>query len=307
LVTNFLIETLAREAGFTIVGFAPADLLTSETNLLKVWLDTGYHSGMKYMERNLDKRENVNVLLPGALSVISLAMNYYPGEFDPVPENCGKISRYAWGTGYHELIGDKCRSLLDKIKESDQGFVAVFNVDSGPVMDKAWAVRAGIGWQGKNSNVINPKHGSWFFLATIICNREFSFSQPVTDHCGRCTACIEACPTKAITQEYVIDSNKCISYLTIENKGDIPHEFTNKFEGWAFGCDICQEVCPWNLKFSELTDDPEYIGENRILEKDMLDQMNEAQFKDKFRNSPISRAKLKGIKRNLDFLFPEAD
>jgi len=194
--------------------------------------------------------------------------------------------------------------LISELKLIDNTFEAKSYVDTGPVMDKTWAVRSGLGWQGKHSNVISPKIGSWFFIATIISNYEFSLSNIVTDHCGSCTACIDACPTDAIVESYVVDANRCISYLTIENKGEISAEFKDKFEGWIFGCDICQEVCPWNQKFSTETEIEEFvIGDNREIEIESVSELTNSTFKKKYVSSPILRAKAKGLKRNAEFLL----
>lgn len=302
MISNEFISQLSSQLGFQLTGFAPAAKLTRETELLTNWISDGHNAGMGYMSRNIDKREDVRVLLPSAVSVISLAMNYFPGDFPAPPQDSCKVSRYAWGDDYHNIIGNKCREMINICKGKDSSFEAVYNVDSGPVMDKSWAVRAGIGWLGKHTNVINGNSGSWFFLATIICNKEFRYSAAVEDHCGDCTACIDACPTEAIIAPYRLDSGKCISYLTIENKNDIPAEFAGKFDNWAFGCDICQEVCPWNLKFAKITSEEAYKGNNQYLDRGEINSMDSAQFKTKFINSPLLRPKLKGIQRNLSFL-----
>ena len=215
----------------------------------------------------------------------------------------GKVSRFAWGKDYHFIIWDKLDELIESLKSIDEKFEAKSYVDTGPVMDKTWAVHSGLGWQGKHSNIINPKMGSWFFIATIISNYNFSVNKIVTDHCGKCTACIDACPTNAIVEPYVVDANRCISNLTIENKGEIPVEFKNKFEGWIFGCDICQEVCPWNQKFSTATQIEEFQqGKNREIELQSVSGLTNSTFKKKYVSSPIYRAKAKGLKRNAEFL-----
>lgn len=300
MITNAKVIEIANELGFGLVGFAPADELTDETSRLRKWLNNGYQAGMEYMERNLEKRRDVSEILPGAKSVISLGMNYYKDEKHEAAKP--KVSRYAWGRDYHYVIWEKLGLLEEKLKRIDSSFEAVTYVDTGPVMDKAWAVRSGIGWLGKHTNVISRDKGSWFFIATVITNYEFDYNQPVTDFCGTCTACLDACPTNAIVDEYVVDSNRCISYLTIENKGDIAEKFTGKFDDWVFGCDICQDVCPWNQKFPQESNIPDFEPKDKHLSYDEIKNMTNSQFKKRFAESPIKRAKLKGLKRNLEHL-----
>ncbi len=303
-ITNEIVEKRAKELDFNLVGFSKASILDDETEKLINWLDKGYHSNMSYMERNLEKRRDVREILPDAKSVISLGLNYYvEGEYSANFEK-GKVSRFAWGKDYHYIIWEKLEKLIFELKLIDNKFEAKSYVDTGPVMDKAWAVRSGLGWQGKHSNIINSKIGSWFFIATIITNYDLDESKIVTDHCGKCTACIEACPTDAIVEQYIIDSNRCISNLTIENRGEIPSEFKNKFDGWIFGCDICQEVCPWNQKFSAETKIEEFVnGENREIELQSVSKLTNSEFKKKYFSSPIYRARAKGLKRNAKFLL----
>jgi len=302
-LSNSIVIEKAKNLGFDLIGFSKAEKLDAEIENLNKWLDKGYHSKMSYMERNIDKRENVNEILENAESVISLGMNYYKNEKFSNDVNKGKISRYAWGKDYHLIIWQKLDRLIDELISIDENFVAKSYVDTGPVMDKAWAVRSGLGWMGKHTNVINQQSGSWFFIATIITNHKFVYNEHVTDHCGTCTLCIDACPTDAIVSNYEIDSNKCISYLTIENRGEIPNEFKDKFNGWFFGCDICQDVCPWNLKFSVETRVNEFKStENIEIDLKEIFNMTNKSFKEKFNSSPISRARLKGLKRNAKFL-----
>lgn len=303
-LTNEIVTEAARETGFDLVGFTGADLLIEETEKLQEWLDKKYNAGMAYMERNLEKRRDVRNILPGARSVISLALNYYTDEKHSGSPEKGKVSRYAWGTDYHYIIWEKLDILIKRLKEIDPDFDAVSYVDTGPAMDKVWASRAGLGWIGKHSNLISKEFGSWVFLATIITNYEFTYSGLVTDHCGSCRRCIDACPTGAITKEYVVDANRCISYLTIENKGEISQEFEGSLESWLFGCDICQEVCPWNIKFPKLTGEGKFYPENgnKEIDLDEISAMENQDFKKRFNRSPVSRAKLKGLKRNAEFL-----
>jgi len=304
LTTEIVIEK-AKAIGFDLVGFAKAEILNEESDKLEEWLTRGCQAGMNYMERNTEKRKDVSRILPGAKSVISLAVNYYTNHQYTYDTNKGKVSRYAWGKDYHLIIWEMLEKLEAELKEIDPTFESKSYVDTGPIMDKAWAVRSGIAWLGKHTNVINKELGSWFFIANIITNYEFDYTSPIPDFCGSCTACIEACPTDAIVQEYVVDSNKCISYLTIENKGEISQEFKGKFDNWLFGCDICQDVCPWNYKFAQPTMISDFNPLNADKEIDLQEvmKMQEVDFKERFSESPVSRAKLSGLKRNAKFLL----
>ena len=307
-LTNDIVINEAYSAGFDLVGFAKAVELTEEVSRLREWLGRGFQSGMKYMERGLEKRRDVNEILFGAKSVISLAINYYTDEEYSNDPETGKISRYAWGKDYHLVIWDKLLTLENSLKELDPAFSSISYVDTGPVMDKVWAKRAGLGWIGKHTNLINKEFGSWFFIANIISNYEFKYPIEIEDFCGSCTACIEACPTNAIVEEYVVDANKCISNLTIENKGEIPPKFKSKFDRWIYGCDICQEVCPWNIRFSQITPLQEFRPNNGLTEISLEDvlSMDNTEFKNRFSTSPIKRAKLKGLKRNAQYLKSES-
>jgi epoxyqueuosine reductase len=302
-LTNQIVIEKAKQLGFDLVGFAKPDLLEDETEKLKQWLDKGYQASMSYMEKNLHKRKDVKEILPTVKSIISLALNYFTSEHHSNEDDIGKVSRYAWGKDYHLIIWQKLDELETMLKEIEPELEILSYVDTGPVMDKAWAVRAGIGWMGKHTNVINPDYGSWFFIATIITNYQFDYSEIITDHCGTCTACIDACPTKAIVQEYVVDSNKCISFQTIENKEEIPIGLKGKFDNWLFGCDICQDVCPWNHKFSQQSWIKEFHPLNKELTYDEVLKLDEQSFKERFAESPIKRTKLKGLQRNAKFLF----
>jgi epoxyqueuosine reductase len=301
-LTNEIVIQKAKTVGFNLIGFAKAEILGQESEHLKKWLQKNYQAGMDYMERNFDKRIDVKKILPEAKSVISLGLNYYTPDEYSNQKNNGKVSRYAWGKDYHLIIWAMLDELEEELKKVDSAFESISYVDTGPVMDKAWAVRAGIGWLGKHTNVINREIGSWFFIANIITNYEFNYSDQIPDFCGTCTACIDACPTDAIVQEYVIDSNRCISYLTIENKNEISEEFKGKFDNWIFGCDICQDVCLWNQKFLVKTLIKDFYPQNKELKLDEVLGLNEENFKEKFKISPIKRAKLSGLKRNASFL-----
>lgn len=303
-ISNQIVIEKARELGFDLIGFAKAERLTDELIHLNDWLSRGYNADMDYMNRNREKREDVSLILPGAKSVISMAMNYYTDHTHNGQNGIGKISRYAWGKDYHLIIWDKLELLEKQLNEIDPGFRSISYVDTGPVMDKSWAVRAGIGWLGKNSNVISREIGSWFFISTLITNREFEYNEPVVDHCGTCRACLDACPTNAIVDDYIVDSNKCISFLTIENKGEIENSFKNRFDNWLFGCDVCQDVCPWNNKFSVVTQEGDFepVDGTGIPLNDVI-SMSPEEFKSKFETSPLKRAKLNGLKRNAGFLL----
>jgi epoxyqueuosine reductase len=303
MINNSTVIHICNDAGFDLVGFALAEPLENEVENLKNWLSKGYHSNMDYMERNLEKKRDVSEILNGAKSVISLGLNYYVDEAYENKSGYGKVSRYAWGKDYHFVIWDKLNNIIELLQSIDPTFEAISYVDTGPVMDKAWAVKAGIGWLGKHTNVINPEKGSWFFIANIICNKEFDYSEQIPDHCGTCTACIDSCPTDAIISEYVVDSNKCISNLTIENKKEIPSEFLGKFENWIFGCDTCQDVCPWNNKFSYQSNEPDFTNIlNKELSIEEIRGMSNSEFKKKFGMTPINRPRLKGLKRNARFI-----
>ena len=303
-ISNEILIEEAKKQGFDLIGFAPSELLSEEIDKLERWLNENFHAGMEYMERNIEKKKDIRNLLPSAKSVISLGLNYYtPGKYSN-DRSKGKISRYAWGKDYHLIIWEKLDKLVEEIKKINNKFEAKTYVDTGPVMDKVWAVKSGIGWLGKHTNVINKEYGSWFFIANLITNFEFQYSLPVEDFCGSCRACIDACPTDAIIDEYIIDANKCISYLTIENKNDIPEKFRGKFNNWIFGCDICQDVCPWNNKFSKISNVEEFLPANGNMEIAITDvlSISKEDFKKRFKESPVKRAKLAGLKRNAAFL-----
>jgi len=301
-LTNEIVIQKAKAIGFDLVGFAKAEILEKESENLQQWLDKNYQAGMDYMERNFEKRKDVTRILQKAKSIISLGLNYYTPDSYSNEKARGKVSRYAWGKDYHLIIWSMLDELEEELKKVDPKFESISYVDTGPVMDKAWAVRAGLGWLGKHTNVINREIGSWFFIANIITNYEFNYSKQIADFCGTCTACIDACPTNAIVQEYVVDANKCISFLTIENKNEISEEFKGKFDNWLFGCDICQDVCPWNQKFPIETLLEDFQPQNKELNLNEVLELNEEEFKDKFKTSPVKRAKLNGLKRNAIFL-----
>jgi len=284
-------------------GIAKAGFLEEEAPRLTKWLENNHHGEMAYMENHFDKRLDPRLLVEDSKSVISLTLNYFPEERQADPD-APKISKYAYGTDYHLVIKDKLFQLLNFISEEIGEVSGRAFVDSAPVMDRAWAKRAGIGWIGKNSNLINKKSGSFFFLAELIIDLDLEYDHPFeTDHCGTCTKCIDACPTDAILSPFIIDAKKCISYLTIELREEIPQSFNDKMENWMFGCDICQDVCPWN-RFSVPHSEPKFQPNENLLQmkkEDWLD-ITEDVFKAIFKNSAVKRTKFKGLTRNIDFI-----
>jgi epoxyqueuosine reductase len=301
------LKQLAYDLGFTHVGIARAEKMDEEARRLEEWLNRGYHGTMRWMENHFEKRTDPTKLVPGAKTVISLLYNYFPEDESP-SETAPKISRYAYGEDYHRVIRTKLRELVGRIEEQLGAPLdgRVF-VDSAPVLERDWARRAGIGWVGKNTLLINPRSGSYFFLAEIISDLELPADSAIRDHCGTCTRCIDACPTEAISPGgYVVDGSKCISYLTIELKEAIPETFRGKMEGWAFGCDICQEVCPWN-RFSTPHQEPAFQPHPDLPEMEERDwqEMTEEVFRRVFRKSAVKRTKYSGLRRNLNFLSDE--
>jgi epoxyqueuosine reductase len=298
-----LIKQKALELGFFYCGISKAEFLEEEAPRLEAWLNEQRHGKMSYMENHFDKRLDPRLLVDGAKSVISLLLNYYTEEKQS-DVNAPKISKYAYGEDYHDVIKEKLRQLMQFI-ETEIGEVSgrVF-VDSAPVMDKAWAKKSGLGWIGKNSNLIHPKSGSFFFIAEMIIDLELEADGPIKDYCGTCTKCIDACPTDAIIEPYVVDGSKCISYLTIELKDALlPTEFKGKMDNWAFGCDICQDVCPWN-RFSLLHNEPRFNPSKNLLQLSNNDwqDLSEEVFNELFKLSAVKRTKFDGLKRNIDFL-----
>lgn len=299
------IKNTARELGFDYCGISRAGFLEEEAPRLEKWLNEGRHGEMKYMENYFDKRLDPRLLVDGAKSVVSLLLNYYPGEGEQAPsgEKTFKISKYAYGTDYHFVIKDKCKTFLEKIKNEIGDVNGRCFVDSAPVLDKVWAKKSGIGWIGKNANLINKDSGSFFFIAELIIDVELDYDGPVKDYCGTCTRCIDACPTQAITEPYVVDGSKCISYFTIELKNNIPDDYKGKFDNWAFGCDVCQDVCPWN-RFSQKHSEPLFNHASGFLQwsdREWL-EITEEVFARTFKNSPVKRTGYKGLKRNLQFI-----
>lgn len=299
-----IVKQEAKKLGFDFCGISQAKFLEEEAPKLEAWLKNQFHGEMKYMENYFDKRLDPRLLVEGAKSVISLLYNYYPKETQT--PNAPKLSKYAYGNDYHEVIKEKLKELLFNLESKIGKINGRAFVDSAPVMDKVWAKNSGLGWVGKNTNLINKQQGSFFFIAELIVDVDLLPDGPIKDYCGTCTRCIDACPTEAIVEPYIVDANKCISYLTIELKNEIPNSFKNKMDNWVFGCDVCQDVCPWN-SFSKPHQEPLFDNSTQLLnylEKDWHD-ITEETFHILFKHSAIKRTKFKGLKRNLTFIKPK--
>jgi epoxyqueuosine reductase len=297
------IKSKATELGFDFCGISKAEFLEQEAPRLEKWLNLNYHGEMSYMANHFDKRLDPRKLVDGAKSVITVLLNYYPEEKLPEKNSDFKISKYAYGTDYHFVLKDKLKDLVEIINEEIGEINGRIFVDSAPVMDKVWAKKSGLGWVGKHTNLINREIGSFFFIGEIICDLELEYDSQIKDYCGTCTRCIDACPTDAIVEPYVVDGSKCISYFTIELKEAIPNEVKGKFENWIFGCDICQDVCPWN-SFSQKHKTDEFNLNPQLKEftnNDWLEITHEV-FNELFRRSAIKRTKLDGLKRNINFI-----
>ncbi|MDO6761041.1 tRNA epoxyqueuosine(34) reductase QueG [Tamlana sp. 2_MG-2023] len=296
-----LIKAEAKRLGFLSCGISKAQFLEDEAPRLEKWLNNNMNGEMQYMENHFDKRLDPTKLVEGSKSVVSLLLNYYPEEKQNT--NSFKISKYAYGTDYHFVIKDKLKSLLHFIQDEIGEVEGRAFVDSAPVLDKAWAAKSGLGWIGKHSNLLTQQVGSFYFIAELIIDLDLDYDARVTDHCGSCTACIDACPTQAITEPYVVDGSKCISYFTIELKENIPTDFKDKFDDWMFGCDVCQDVCPWN-RFSKAHSEPLFNPHPELLSMTKKDweEITEDTFQKVFKKSPVKRTKFLGLKRNINFL-----
>ena len=293
------IKERALFEGFNKVGIVGASSLEDEGRRLNEWLARGYHGEMSWMSRDVEKRINPSQIFAQARSVVVVALNYFTPHQHKQSSTTGKVSRYAWGDDYHDVVKTKLTSLLAWIREQDPQAEGKICVDIQPTMDKAWAVRAGLGWLGKHSNVITPEHGSWVFIGELLLNLELDYDiERVEDHCGTCTLCIDACPTNAITEPYVVDSNKCISYATIELRApELPSEMD--LSGWLYGCDVCQDVCPWN-RFEGTTDEPRFAPRAGNVNAELAEIMDLTPdtYAARFRGSAMKRAKLAGLQRN---------
>ncbi len=296
-----LIKEESKRLGFLSCGISKAEFLEAEAPRLEKWLNANMHGEMRYMENHFDKRLDPTKLVDGSKSVVSLLLNYFPSQTQNTESY--KLSKYAYGTDYHFVIKDKLKQLLQFIQDEIGEVSGRAFVDSAPVLDKAWAAKSGLGWIGKHSNLLTQKVGSFYFIAELIIDLELDYDTPTTDHCGSCTACIDACPTQAIVKPYVVDGSKCISYLTIELKDNIPSDFKNKTDDWMFGCDVCQDVCPWN-RFSKPHNEPLFNPHPELLEmtKKDWDEITEDTFKKVFKKSAVKRTKYSELTRNIKFL-----
>ncbi|KAB8151999.1 tRNA epoxyqueuosine(34) reductase QueG [Kordia sp. TARA_039_SRF] len=300
-----LIKAEAKRLGFLSCGISKAEFLEEEAPRLEAWLNQNMHGEMHYMENHFDKRLDPTKLVEGSKSVVSLLLNYYPSETQKDSE-APKISKYAYGMDYHFVIKDKLKQLLHFIQEEIGDVHGRAFVDSAPVLDKAWAAKSGLGWIGKHSNLLTQKVGSFYFIAELIIDLELEYDTPVTDHCGSCTACIDACPTNAIVEPYVVDGSKCISYFTIELKNEIPTHVQGQFDNWMFGCDVCQDVCPWN-RFSKPHNEPLFNPHPELLSmtKKEWEEITQEVFSEIFKKSAVKRTKYAGLVRNIKFLKTE--
>ncbi len=298
---SLLIKEKAKELGFMHCGISKAGFLEEDAPRLEKWLKSGFHGEMGYMEKHFDKRLDPTKLVPGAKSVVSLTYNYFPEQQQR--EDSFKISKYAYGKDYHFIIKDKLKDFFQWIHQEIGEIDGRVFVDSAPVLERAWAAKSGIGWIGKNANLLTKQVGSFYFLSELIIDLELTPDGPTTDHCGKCTACIDACPTQAIESDRVINGSKCISYATIELKNQIPSSFENHMEDWMFGCDICQDVCPWN-RFSKPHQQPEFMANDAILNysKKEWTELTQELFSEIFRKSPVKRTKYAGLMRNIEKL-----
>lgn len=296
-----IVKQLAQEEGFDFCGISKAEFLEDEAPRLEQWLNQGKHGAMSYMERHFDKRLDPSKLVPGAKSVITLLYNHYPQEILP-EKNTYYIAKYAYGQDYHQVIKSKLRDLMEAIQKQVGSVEGRAFVDSAPLMERAWAQRSGLGWIGKNSLLLNRKMGSFFFIAELVVDLELVADGPTADYCGSCTRCIDACPTDAITS-YQVDASKCISYFTIELRDAIPQQYKGKFENWIFGCDICQDVCPWN-RFAKPHQEPDFLPLEGLFDmnKAQWETLTEESYKNLFKGSPVKRAKYQGLQRNIKYV-----
>ncbi len=300
-VRTAAIKEKALQLGFSKVGIAPAAAPGEEAARLEEWLHRGYHGSMSWMARDTDRRTDLQAIVPGARTVISLGVNYYTTYQHSAAPGSGKISRYAWGDDYHAIIRKRLKAFWNWLEKEYHGAKGKYYVDTGPVMEKVWAQKAGLGWIGKHTNLITQEFGSWVFLGQVITTLDLECDLPATDHCGSCSLCIEACPTQAIVEPYVLDATLCISYLTIEHKGDFEGAAGEGLDRWIFGCDVCQDVCPWNHKFSVDSEETAFAPRpwNREPDLKRWEGMTEQQFEEWFKGSPVKRAGYSGLRRSI--------
>lgn len=302
--TTQFVKNLAAELGFNFCGISKAEFLEEDAPKLEAWLKQGYQGKMSYLENHVDKRLDPTLLVPGAKSVVSLMYNYYPKQNLAQNSNL-KIAKYAYGEDYHFVLKDKLKTLVQRLRDKVGDVNGRVFVDSAPVMERSWAAKSGLGWIGKNSLLLNRNSGSFFFLAELIIDLELAYDGPIQDYCGTCTACMDACPTEAIPEPYLVDGSRCISYFTIELKEEIPQSMKGKFDNWIFGCDICQDVCPWN-RFATPHEESRFEPANALKEMASGDwqDLSEEVFKKVFKKSAVKRTGFKGLKRNIDFVNP---
>lgn len=304
------IKQKALEVGFHKIGVARAEALLRESEYLKEWLENGFHGEMRWLEREPEKRIDPKLIFAEAKSIVVVALNYFTPHEHEETKAKGKVSRYAWGDDYHDVLKEKLRELLDFIKTLEASADGKICVDTAPVMDKAWAVRAGLGWIGKHSNLITKEYGSWVFLGEILLNLELEYdAETVENHCGTCTACLDACPTGALPAPFIVDSRACLSYATIElRSSEFPPDIKEKMNGWLYGCDICQDVCPWN-RFEKPTEEARFEPRAGNASPDLGEilSLSPEKYAERFRRSAIKRAKLSGLQRNARALLGKSD
>lgn len=298
------IKNITLELGFSKIGITPAEYYPQDNEYLQTWIDKGRQATMDWVVRRKDERANIFEYYPRAKSIIVVGLNYYTG-LSPKKDGIARFSNYAWGDDYHDIIKNKLYQLLGQLKSLDKNLDGIACVDTSPITEKAWAQRAGLGWIGKHTNLLTRDYSSWLFLGVLILDQELEYNKPyLDDMCGSCMACIDECPTNALVEPYQLDANKCISYLTIEHRGDIPIEFHDKLNNWIYGCDICQEVCPWSQKFSQITDNPSFQPRSDIKERSIEEwnKLSEDEFRILFKKSAVKRTKYKGLKRNISLV-----
>ena len=298
------IKDTALELGFSKVGITKANFYPEDQEYLNIWINKGRHATMDWIVRRKSERANIFSYYPEAKSIVVVGLNYYTGV-SPKEDGIARFSNYAWGDDYHDLLKKKLYYLLGQLKLLNEDLDGLACVDTSPITEKAWAQRAGLGWIGKHTNLLTRDYSSWLFLGVLVLNQELVYDEPYNyDMCGSCTACIDECPTNALVEPYQLDASKCISYLTIEHRGEIPKEFHQKLNNWIYGCDICQEVCPWSKKFSKISDNPSFQPRLNIDKRSINEwsDLTEDEFRTIFRKSAVKRTKYLGLKRNISLV-----